>query len=138
MGEVNLHEAGESPEPRWPDEARRCSYQINLHVACGNVGKWAAIRLSDGGSDGIAYDTRADAINHQLHESLCAYVRIPVDGMPPQEAMRYLGAMRAFHDAGFRFVDPEGPEPILPQRQEDLDSLVAGLIGRAEQRGIRR
>ena len=36
--------------------------------------KWLAIRLYDGSYDGALYDRRVEAIEHQLDESLCAYV----------------------------------------------------------------
>lgn len=121
----------------FPDYARRASYEINIHVAAGNAGKWAAIRLHDGGSDGVPYDTRGDAIRHQLHEQYCTYIKVPPDGMPPDEAMKLISLYRMFYDAGFRFIDPDGPEPIIPSKQEDMMSLMAGLMGRAQQRGVR-
>lgn len=130
-------EGEQSPAFVFPDYARRASYEINIHVAADNAGKWAAIRLHDGGSDGTAYDTRADAVRHQLHEQYCCYVKIPPDGMSPEDAMRYISLHRGFYDAGFRFIDPEGPAPILPLGIEQQDRLMAGLLQRAQQRGIR-
>lgn len=94
----------------YSDAARRCSDVINTHVAVhkfGAFGKWAAIRLSDGGSDGVMYDTKADAVRHQLHETQCAYVRIPLDGMSAREAEIYLEFNRKLYDAGMRMSDPE-------------------------------
>lgn len=107
---------------RYSDAARRCSDAIRLHIVAGNAGKWAAIRLSDGGSDEVAYDTRADAVRHQLHEQQCAYVAIPVDDMSPAAAERYLAMHRELYDAGFRLTDPDGTggnmAPVIPQRIE--------------------
>jgi hypothetical protein len=92
---------------------------VNLHIeALGPLagGKWVACRLSDGGSDGIAYDTRAQAVRHQMHWSLCCYVRIPPFGvrLTAREAESYLSLHRSMYDAGFRLQDPEDPYPIKP------------------------
>lgn len=102
------------------DAAKRCADEVNLQSAIGNVDKWVAIRLSDGGSDHTAYDRRAHAVKHQLHESLCMYVKVPPDAMTPYEAARLLITYRKVYDAGLRFTDPEGPEPILPSTLEGL------------------
>jgi hypothetical protein len=102
------------------DAARRCSDVIRTHVVAGSIGRWAAIRLSDGGSDGIPYDTRAEAVRHQLHETQCAYVQIPYDDMSPRAAGVFLRFHRDAYDAGMRLTDPERPDagPILPNRIE--------------------
>jgi hypothetical protein len=85
--------------------------------------------MADGGSDGIAYDTRRDAIGHQLHEQYCAYIKIPPDDMPPEHAERFLAAVRRFYDAGFRLVDPDDErEPILPYTAEDMRALLGGRL----------
>lgn len=106
------------------DAARRCSDIIRTHIIAGHAGRWAAIRLRDGGSDGTAYDTRRDAICHQLHETLCAYVRIPPDDMPPAHAARFLAFHRRVYDAGHRMADPDGPEPIMPMTREGLRAFL--------------
>ena len=101
------------------DAARRAADQINLHVsALGHESfrKYVAIRLSDGGSDGVLYDTRRDAIRHQLHEQQCAYFRIPPFGemAKPHEMESYLTTVRSLYDAGRRLQDPDDPEIIRP------------------------
>lgn len=101
------------------DAAKRAADQINLHVsAVGHESfrKYVAIRLSDGGSDGVLYDTRKDAITHQLHEQQCAYFRIPPFGQmaKPHEMESYLTTMRSLYDAGRRLQDPDEPEIIRP------------------------
>ncbi len=118
------------PEVSATEAGRRCSDLIRLHIATGNAGQWVAIRLSDGGSDGTAYPTRRDAIRHQLHETLCAYVKIPRDDMPPAEATRFLGINRLLYDKGLRLIDPDGPDHdlILPDRTEDFDALVGQIL----------
>lgn len=102
---------------KYSESAHRCSDAIRLHIVAGSGGKWAAIRLSDGGSDGIVYDTRADAVRHQLHETQCAYVCIPWDDMSPRSAENFLKINRELYDAGLRMTDPDATEtPALPQR----------------------
>lgn len=107
-----------------PDEARRMADQINLHLAAGKVAHWAAIRLHDGGSDGIAYETRAAAIRHQLHEQFCTYVLMHPGGMTPAEAWAVLRFTRWAYDNGFRITSPEDPDPVMPGRMEDLNALL--------------
>ncbi len=92
------------------DEARRCSDAVNLHVAglgWDATGKWVAIRLSDGGSDGTLYDSKRDAVRHQLHEQQCCYVAIPPSGMNACSAESYLALHRKMYDAGMRLTDPD-------------------------------
>jgi hypothetical protein len=92
-----------------------------------NIGHWVAVRLSDGGSDGVVYDHRREAVAHQLHESLCAYVQIHPGGMTVAEAESVLKFYRYAYDAGFRVTDPEGPELIMPITTQELGSQVARL-----------
>lgn len=92
------------------DAARRCADAVNVHLLGGGqdvVGKWVAVRLSDGGSDGKLYDTKKDAVRFQLHETLCAYVCITPGGMPVKEAESYLRTNRKLYDAGMRLSDPD-------------------------------
>jgi hypothetical protein len=112
---------------KWADEAKRCSDQIRLHILAGMAGKWAAIRLSDGGSDGVAYDTRADAILHQFHERQCMYIKIPYDSMPVSHAATLLQIHRDIYDKGFRLSDPDGPSPVIPMTMEGLGQAVRNL-----------
>lgn len=102
--------AGPTWEGAYPDAARRCADAVNLHVVAdpfGAVGKWVAIALADGSSDGVLYDTKADAIRHQADEFHCAYVCIPPGGMPIPDAAVYLRTMRQLYDAGYRLADPD-------------------------------
>lgn len=111
----------------YADSAKRCSDQIRLHILAGMAGKWAAIRLSDGGSDGVAYDTRPDAITHQLHEKQCMYIKIPFDSMPVAHAATMLKIQRDLYDAGFRLSDPDGPSLVTPIREEDIQGAMRML-----------
>jgi hypothetical protein len=106
------------------DAAKACSdavgQVVNDHLGEILLGRriWLAIRLSDGKYDGGLYDTRADAVRHQLHESLCAYLLVPPCGMPPRDAESYLRFHRQAYDAGYRVTDPEQPAfiPALTNR----------------------
>lgn len=92
------------------DAGKRTSEAVNIHLrmlGMEAVGKWVAVRLADGGSDHVLYDTKADAVRHQLHEFQCAYVCIPPLGMPPADAERYLTVTRQMYDAGVRLADPD-------------------------------
>lgn len=96
------------------DEGRRVSAAVQLAIAEGCAGRWMAFRLSDGGTDGNRYATRVEAIHYQLHESQCAYLRVPYDNCTPEEATSYLGMVRRLYDAGLRLTDPEAQrrEPV--------------------------
>lgn len=116
------------------DGARRCSDSVNTHyVALGfdAIRKWVAVRLSDGGSDGVLYDTKRDAVRHQLFEQQCAYVCISPGGMNPCQAESYLATMRKYYDAGWRLPDPNdehgGREPIRRLTAEDQARQMSAL-----------
>lgn len=103
------------------DAARRCSDAVNSQITFrgeGAFGRWVAVRLSDGGSDGILYDTKADAVRHQLHETLCAYICITPGGMTPSDALSYLRTNRKLYDAGMRLSDPDR-HVQMPLRKEN-------------------
>lgn len=106
-------------EPRYSDAARRCSDLVNLHAVCGHVGHWLAIRLSDGGSGSDVYDTREDAIRHQLRPEYCTYVQIAPDGMNPREAEAVLNYWRTLVDHGVRDDDPKLLMPLMPLTSRD-------------------
>jgi hypothetical protein len=107
------------------DIGKRAHDVITLHVHGGNVGKWVALRLADGSSDGIPYDTRRDAIRHQIHEQLCCYVKVPPDGMPAADALRFILLNRALYAAGFRLANPDDErEPIYPITNEEIMRII--------------
>jgi hypothetical protein len=117
----------ELPPTEAADIGKRAAEAINLHVYGGNVGKWVALRLSDGGSDGIPYDSRREAIEHQLHEQFCCYIRVTPDGITEQHALRFILINRALYDAGFRLADPDMPgEPIYPSTEEEFARIILG------------
>ena len=109
------------PLGTYSDAARRIADTHNLHQAVNGttaVGKWIACRLSDGVSDDTLYDTRTDAVRHQLHEKQCAYVQIQPEHMSYRDAASYLAFVRHVYDAGLSMPDPDNPErEIMPTYQ---------------------
>jgi hypothetical protein len=99
------------------------------------IGKWVALRLEDGGSDGVLYDSKRDAIRHQAHEQLCAY--FSYRGAPNGFAnVRDTAAWMAYHrhayDRGARLPDPDdaggGPELIMPTAEEQVFMQLRDLL----------
>lgn len=112
-------------EARYSDAARRCADQIRLHLAADReqaIHSWVAIRLSDGGSDGILYNLKKDAVRHQFHEFQCMYLKIPANGLfTAQIAERLLEMHRQLYDAGMRLADPDADlEVVVPMNLEHL------------------
>jgi hypothetical protein len=105
------------------DAGQHCADAVNLALSLGGKGKWIAIRLSDGKSDGNIYDYKQQAINHQLHEFQCAYVKIPPGGMQVDEAVRYLNVNRKLYDKGMRIADPDAGV-IMPHTIEDYNIFM--------------
>ncbi len=118
----------DSPESPWAtgDAARRMAERVSAtamiaDVAGDSVNRWVAIRLYDGGSDGVVYASRNDAISHQLHEQLCAYIWCPPGGMTPREAFVMLNFYRKVYDSGkFRMTDPEIIRPIENEKMRGM------------------
>src|SRR5579872_6348771 len=103
--------------------------EINVHyhaLGAEAIYRWVAIRLSDGGSDHVLYDTRADAVTHQSDSRKCLYIQIPPTGAQPRECEGVLRFGRWAHDHGYAIVDPTDPTLIMPANRDDLDRLMAG------------
>lgn len=112
------------------DVARRAADQVNVHVLAQGTavhGRYVAIRLSDGGSDGNLYDTRVEAIRHQMRPDSCAYSRIAVGGTTPKQMWIFIVYMRQVYENGGRFSQEA---PRLPTLSEEL-GLVVPRLGRA-------
>ncbi len=114
----------ETPQEQ-ADLGKRAAEAMNMHLFIDPVnapGRWVAIRMSDGGSDGVLYDTRPDAIAHQLHEQYCCYFQLPREGVTPDDARRFIEINRQLYDNGARLTDPDMPgDPIFP---DDLESYI--------------
>lgn len=101
------------PDPvtgRYEDAAHRLSDIVNTHLAAEGQAAWGrfvAARLSDGGTDGNLYDSKADAVRFQLHEQQCAYVMVTPDGMSPHVAAIMLRFFRDCYDNGLNPADPD-------------------------------
>jgi hypothetical protein len=100
--------------PNTSDDAKRCADTHNMHASAGSVRKWVAIRLSDGGTDGVVYDHRRDAVKHQLSPEYCAYMQIINGPMTVRNAQDFLDFYRLAYDSGLRVTDPEDAHPIMP------------------------
>lgn len=81
--------------------------------------KWMAFSLQDGTSDGVLYDSKQDAVRHQLHEFQCCYIAFVnlMGGAKPVECMTFLNFTRDAYDSGMRLVDPDdvnGGRDVVP------------------------
>jgi hypothetical protein len=107
------------------DAAKRMSDIINSLVTFTPLWelrtKWIAVRLNDGGYDGTLYDSRDDAISHQLDERFCAYVAMQsmLQGAKPLDCAIYLEFHRQAYDEGMRLHEPEAPQLLLPTTAYD-------------------
>lgn len=119
------------------DAAKRCADAVNLHrfaLGYAAVGRWVAVRLADGSSDGTLYDTKHDAIRHQADEYLCAYIRLVPRAMSVCAAESVLRWHRMSYDAGAHrnlvdASDPRGGRELIPRiTTEDHRRQVAALI----------
>lgn len=97
---------------------------------------YVAIRLSDGSVDSTLYDTKQDAVRHQLHETLYAYFSFrnaPAGFATYKDAAIYLAWNRATYDAGMRMVDPDhhagGRDVAMPTVREHLHNQLTRFIG---------
>jgi hypothetical protein len=111
----------------YSDAAKACSEAVTLAALAGNIGKFLAIKLYNGKSDGHVYDSKKEAVRFQLHEQLCCYVMVPPGGMTPAEAEIYLDFNRRAYDAGFRLADPD--EVIPPIGRDEMRQKIRLLGG---------
>jgi len=126
------------------DAAKRLAGIVNSMVIMYDLdtilNSWIAVRLSDGGTDGVLYDTRRDAVRHQAHETQCAYLslRAAPGGMQVQEAYAFLKFHRHAYDAGYTFIDPEHPtggtDMQIPIAIEDVRANIHRLHRRKKRR----
>lgn len=110
------------------DDAKRMYDAVVLHYHAMSIaeimtGRWVAIRLHDGGSDNTAYESHAEAVNHQLgvDRNRYLYFRLPPVVPSARECASILGYARRCYDAGYRPAGAhEGAALILPNLVEDL------------------
>lgn len=124
-----------------PDDAARRAYDITRQIAHDldyetrtRGYPWVAIRLSDGGSDGRSYATRAEAARWQLHEKQCFYFcyrNEPNGFASPKDAAIVLAFARAAYDAG-TMPDPEANrDMIIPLTGEHMQNQLNRLANAA-------
>lgn len=128
-----MNRPGERQDVPISDAGRRAADIINLHRIAGGVGRWVALRLSDGGSDGALYDSKPDAVDHQLHETQCAYTCVPPGPATPAEMTQWLDLNRRAYDAGYRLHEPDAPQLVAPTRPGR-----AALLAHSPNRAARR
>lgn len=115
------------------EAGKRMSDILNLALVCHGpaiTGRWMAFALADGSGDNVVYDTRADAIRHQFHETLAHYEQMRPKGWSPDECALTLLYARSAYDAGWR-PSQQDPAPILPVRLEDKTLKLRQLRRRA-------
>lgn len=88
----------------WSEEGRRGADVIMTHLIAheGNVGRWVALRLSDGGSDGCLYEKLWEAMHYQLHPTQCLYMRVTPGGASAAEISWLIARFRLHYLAGRR------------------------------------
>lgn len=109
------------------DAARRFADNVRIHQLVLSwdemlAGRYMAVRLEDGWSDGTAYDTRtAAAVNQTRIAGYYLYFKIPAEPMSEREADFCLWYARRAYDNGWR-EDPahDARTLILPTRLEDV------------------
>jgi hypothetical protein len=115
------------------DRGMRFASAHNVARMVGGTGKWIASRLSDGGTDGIVYDTMDDARRHQLHESQCYYCQVQPGHMTDREASQLLNIAEKVYDSGGRFLAPDTVAARMGVDDQDFRKMLArGLLGIAE------
>lgn len=103
------------------DAAKRVSDAVQQHFAimgfdCARM--WIACRLDNGKGGQTLYDSKRDAIRHQLDEYLAMYICLTGAPMSVCEAEILLATHRKAYDAGFRMADPDtaaGGKTIIPR-----------------------
>jgi hypothetical protein len=111
------------------DIGKRASDIVNIYITGMDFEeikhRYIAIRLRDGGTDGVLYDSKQDAIKHQPHERQCAYVCLInlASGSSPRDMAIYLKMNRDAYYRGLRLTDPDdptgGPDVLATSRIRD-------------------
>jgi len=123
-------------EPKISDAAKRLYDQYSLHRVANlheAYGKWFAVRLSDGDSDGVLYDSKQAAVRHQKHnEDFYAFVQITPAHMTMRDAETFLAVHRRMYDKGIRMADPDeasgGMDVIRRVTKEDQYNQLRSMF----------
>lgn len=96
------------------DKGKRASDIINAIITSHDwddiKDRFIAIRLSDGGSDSNIYDTKLDAVQHQIYEQQCCYIAfrsLGMGGVTPKECAIFIKFNADAYAKGMRLVDPD-------------------------------
>lgn len=131
------HDPG-CPRSHHTSAAKRCSDAVNLHLSAigfDAVKKWVAVKLSDGSSDGILYDSqRLAAIHHRNAGDRYCYIPVRPSGLSVCQAESVMATNRMFHNAGFRLGDPDDRSAnlsVIPRlTREEQVRQVSALLGK--------
>jgi hypothetical protein len=113
------------------DAAKRASDIVNGYAAFTPyddlINCYVAIRLSDGGHDGVLYRSKREAVRRQSDEKLCAYYSYRfhgIRGTTAKDMQLFLDFHRVAYDSGFRLPDPDdrqgGKDLIMPITYEQM------------------
>jgi hypothetical protein len=107
------------------DAAKRMSDQINAHLTFNKPheirSKWIVFKLRDGSTDGAIYDSREQAISHQLDSKWCLFLsfRSLLGGSSAKDCQILLDAHRLLAESGARLHEPEAPQLIMGTKHYD-------------------
>lgn len=120
------------------DAGRRGADAINEHIRMQGWWeirhRWIAIRLADGTSDGVLYDTKRDAVRHQSNEFLCAYLCYKglAQGAKDKDCAILIKFHRDMYKAGFRMPDRDdrfgGPDAVMSTQRHDWYKNTLGRL----------
>jgi hypothetical protein len=108
------------------DTAKRAQDTLLLHQTALTkdelmAGRYAAIRIADGGSDNTVYTSREEAVRHQKNNaSRCFYPRIPLERLPIEAVDVLIWYARKVYDAGHREDPAFAQTLIIPNTLENL------------------
>jgi hypothetical protein len=126
------------PDGRHTDAAKRCADGVNLCIAARGtqaIGRWLAVRLTDGQVDATLYDHQADAVGAKWpYEREHCYLRIPRQWMTLCEAESFMRFNRMRYDAGMGTMpDPRDViRPLTRTAQEQQMADFARALGLAD------
>lgn len=126
------------------DAGKRVADEYALHRLAdeyGHIGKWFAVRLTDGTSDHVLYESKQSAVQHQHHnEDFYAFIQVGPWGMSARDADAFLAVQRRMYDAGLRMADPDsisgGKEVIKRATQEDQRNQIRAMFGTGQPSNI--
>lgn len=122
------------------DVAKRCWEQVkNIAVHTDwetRVNSFIAIKLADGSTDGVLYESKQAAVRHcggnEQWFAFFSFRSAPTGFASPKDAAIFLAYHRMAYDRGFRLPDPDdatgGPDLIMPTPQEHVMDQLARLM----------